>query len=130
MQVEGNLCRLGDFGKMYPLFDKVYRKNFKPVFEISYASIKLRLQLKEPLSPRILRGEENITQHSLLAGRGRRGKKGKILSFTEKGKENDGKYPDLAAKFHLNSCRVFASTVLIQTNVFGSSFVFSIVLHL
>ena len=113
MQVEGNLCRLGDFGKMYPLFDKVYRKNFKPVFEISYASIKLRLlQLKEPLSPRILRGEENITQHSLLAGRGRRGKgkkgeeggrrgkKGKILSFTEKGKENDGKYPDLAAKFH------------------------------
>ena len=54
----------------------------------------------EPLPPRILRGKENITQHSLLAGKGRRGKKGELLSITGKGNENDGKYPDLAATFH------------------------------
>ena len=40
------------------------------------------------------RGEKNITQHSLLAERGRRGKiNGEILSITGKGFENDGKYP-------------------------------------
>ena len=50
---------------------------------------------KEPLSPRILRapwgGKHNTTQHSLLAERGRRGKKQRRTSIAGKGNENDGK---------------------------------------
>ena len=59
------------------------------------------------------RGEgkhNNTTQ--LACWKGKKGEEAMVNFYRslEKGYENDRKYPDLAAKFHWNSCRVFASS--------------------
>ena len=66
-------------------------------------------------------GEQNIAQHSLLSGIGERSNGGQLLPITGKGNESEGKIQIYYLRGYI---------VVIQTTVFGSSFVFSFVLYL
>ena len=75
--------------------------------------------LKEPLSSRILRaprgGKHSTTQ--LACWKGKKGEEATANFHRSLEREmklsrfNDDKYPDLAPKFHLTSCREFASSL-------------------